>query len=257
MKTSKFKEKISAISEGVLSNTIDFLLFCLYFGFELTSARRTAAGVDWAANQAFEKVCGGEEETSFKRSLYNARAKGWAKRKEKFWQITKEGRERLSSIIPIYKEKRSWDERLYLVAYDIPETRKRDRDLIRYYLKKIGCGMLQRSVWLTPFNPKGILHQFIKGRKLRGAVIISDLGEDGSIGEESLEELVIRVYNLKRINNRYQKFINQAEKKELDAIQMNFSFLAILKDDPQLPFELLPKWWLGEKAHQIFKKIVL
>ena len=31
------------------------------------------------------------------------------------------------------------------------------------------------------------------------------------------------------------------------------SYLAILKDDPQLPFSLLPPWWKGDSAYQKVK----
>ncbi|MBU1327173.1 hypothetical protein KKB64_04890 [Patescibacteria group bacterium] len=32
-------------------------------------------------------------------------------------------------------------------------------------------------------------------------------------------------------------------------------YLSILRDDPQLPFQLLPDNWLGLKAYQLYRKI--
>src|SRR3989337_1644773 len=99
-------------------------------------------------------------------------------------EITKEGRKRLRRLIPRYDEKRVWDGRMHLVTYDIPERRYSDRQLLRMYLKKIGCGRLQDSVWITPYNPVDIIRAFVEKHDLAGTVIVSDMGDGGAIGEE-------------------------------------------------------------------------
>ncbi len=117
--------------------------------------------------------------------------------------------------------------------------------------------MLQASVWLTPYNPKEVLREFIEERKLAGQVLISDLGEDGSIGEEDLRELVVRVYNLEDLENRYVEFIQKwGGKKKLndsEKTRIYFAFTSILMGDPQLPFELLPEDWAGNNAYKLFR----
>lgn len=130
--------------------------------------------------------------------------------------------------------------------------------MLRYYLKKIGCGKLQNSVWVTPYNPREILEDFVERNELKGAVIISAVGDKENVGEETLAELVARVYDLDELHwqylqfnkkyYRYKKF--EPETKQ----QVVFDFLSILKDDPQLPFSLLPSDWAGKEAYEIFKK---
>ena len=115
-------------------------------------------------------------------------------------------------------------------------------------MKKLGCGLLQNSVWLTPYNPKNTLRDFIEEKNLSGAIIVSDIGKDGSIGEENIDELIRRVYRLNELNLRYKELINLIEEKKLNKIQAKFQYLNILQDDPQLPFEILPSDWLGDKA---------
>lgn len=259
MKREKIKEKVYDLSCGVLATAIDAVLFSLLYMGELSTAGYSSPGVARAADDAFEKLmAAGIDKETIKRAIYKATHKGLIRRQRKkdrtFWEITKEGKKRLNNLTPQYDEERVWDRRIYLIAYDIPEKRHQDRNLFRKFLKRIGCGMLQASVWLTPYNPKGTLKEFIKEKRLSGAVIVSDIGQDGSVGEEDLDDLIERVYHLGQLNNRYENFIYEVRNKNLDKKQIAFKFLSILADDPQLPFELLPYDWQGKKAYELYKE---
>lgn len=114
--------------------------------------------------------------------------------------------------------------------------------------------MLQKSVWLTPYNPREVLQDFIQERNLKGAVIISSLGKNASIGGDSLLEIVEKVYMLKKINKKYEEYLKKYNYSKTDSIKAVFAFLAILKEDPQLPFDLLPGYWSGWEAYILYKK---
>ncbi|PIP51850.1 hypothetical protein COX59_01400 [Candidatus Beckwithbacteria bacterium CG_4_10_14_0_2_um_filter_47_25] len=169
-------------------------------------------------------------------------------------QITDQGRKRIASILPNYLESRPWDKHLYLISYDIPELKKVERNRLRRLLKTVGCGLLQESVWLTPYNPKIILEEFVAKNDLIGLVLVSDLGKNGSIGEEDNRGLVARVYQLDELNRRYWEFLDRWKGKELQSETVPH-FFSILQDDPQLPFDLLPDDWLGEQAWELIKSI--
>ncbi|MEK6624932.1 MAG: hypothetical protein AABY86_08190, partial [Bdellovibrionota bacterium] len=62
------------------------------------------------------------------------------------------------------------------------------------FLRKIGCGLLQESIWVTPFNPTELVREFVNDKNLAGTVLVSVLGKDGSIGGMTLEELIENVY---------------------------------------------------------------
>lgn len=258
MRTKELKEQVLDLSCGVLATAIDLVLFSVLFGLEVGSAGygspKVARASERALSQAAELAI---DKETIKRAIYKATHQNLIQRQKrgiKYWKITKEGKKRIRSLISQYDEKRVWDGRLYLVTYDIPETKRGDRDILREYLRKIDCGMLQISVWLTPYNPTGVLKDFIRKKNLLGAIIVSDIGKDGSVGEEDLDDLINRVYKLDELNERYETFIYAAEQRELDRMQTAFEFLSILADDPQLPFELLPYNWRGEKAYGIFKE---
>lgn len=259
------REAVLKISEGVLETVVDLAIFTALFGFDLlyetspAGRGRPIFGDESYLDEAMELI----NYRSLKRAINNARKEGFIQKvgrgERVLPEVTQAGKNRLEAKIPFYDALRIWDGILYLVTYDIAERQKYDRAVLREKLLKLGCGMLQESVYITPYNPKEVLRDFIKERKLGGAVIISSVGKDGSIGEEEVLDLVYRIYGLGELNKRYKEYLKdfalggRGEKRK-DPLRAVFSFLAILQDDPQLPFELLPRDWLGSKAYKLYYK---
>ncbi len=231
--------KITKITEGVFSTLVDMSLFTIFFGISGDVTGKAALKMKDEINY-----------DALKRSYKNLEKKGLVqviKEKNALPKITEEGKKRLASILPKYNKNRTWDGRIYLVIYDVPKEKNKVRDYLRNYLIKIGCGMLQDSVWLTPYNPKKLIEEFIIKYKLDfDSIIISSIGKDGTVGELELTDLVVKVYKLQSLNARYNEFLKT--KSPMD-------FLSVLKDDPQLPFDLLPDWWVGDEANIVFNKL--
>lgn len=167
-------------------------------------------------------------------------------------EITEFGLKRLKSHIPKYHKKRPWNGKVYLVTYDVSEQKRNKRYYLRKILKELGAVPLQESVWLTPYNPREILSDFVAKNNIKTSIIVSDLGKDGGIGETNLNDFLIKVYKLESLNARYEKFIKNSRSKNINIRYFLLEYLSILKDDPQLPFELLPTGWLGYKAYKIY-----
>ncbi len=55
----------------------------------------------------------------------------------------------------------NWDGKWRIVLLDLPETRKAEREALRYLLKKAGFSMLKNSAWVSPF-PFEFLFENIK-----------------------------------------------------------------------------------------------
>lgn len=69
-------------------------------------------------------------------------------------RLTQKGKELLHVLeLKNYRLKRpkQWDERWRVLVFDIPEKRRKMRDLVRYTLESIGFKYLQDSVWLFPY----------------------------------------------------------------------------------------------------------
>ncbi len=247
---------LKQVTNGLFATTIDLLLFHIFLLGASVGKPRSSYGIQKMFAEALEQTC--EINHSTVRSA-------WRKlTRQGFIEtivdhlchrplITNLGKQRLEQIAPVYQKQRPWDKRIYLITYDIPEENRVDRNLLRDYLKQLSAVMLQHSVWLAVYNPTSLMHDFVTQKEISGTILISNTGTNGSIGDESVEELVARLYRLEELNYRYKEFLSLRKVKLHEAI---FQYLAILNDDPQLPFELLPDWWQGDEAYERYKQLV-
>jgi phenylacetic acid degradation operon negative regulatory protein len=248
-------ELAKKITEGVLAKAVDAILVMLFFGLEFEPRE-----LKWKTGENIADDLETFNYETIKNSLRYLKGKGLikiAKEKSALAKITKQGKERLKSILPIYQERRIWDKRVYLVTYDLPVSKNKERNYLRNFLKRIGCGMLQESVWITPYNPTKLIEEFAGENYLdKELILVSSLGENGTIGGMDLAQLMEKVYHLKQLNERYKNFLSSLKENE-EKNRVVFKYLSILSDDPQLPFELLPEDWVGEEAYYQFQKILI
>ncbi len=253
--TKQVSRAVLALTDGLFSHMVDVALWFAVYMAEL-SVPFKMYGNAWRAQATADRVLDHVNYQALKRAIKEARKKGWLKKANRRGappEITAAGKRRLIRIVPTYDEKRVWDGRMHLITYDIPEKRRKERGVLREYLQRIGCGRLQDSVWMTPYNPIDTIRRFITERNLGGTILISDLGKDGSIGEEDLGSLIVSVYKLDALNDRYIEWLDDIDDTGVTHWSV-MRYLSILRDDPQLPFALLPKWWKGDQAYQRVKE---
>lgn len=253
---TRFRDGVLKASGGVVSYLADFLLFMICYGVELSTAGYGSRAAGKAYARTMRELCGVKGKSTLS-SFEHLRRKGYINysKGRSDIEITAAGRKRLRRFVPVYEKKRKWDGRLYLITYDIPESKKAIRDYFRDHLKALGCGMLQASVWITPYDPRGVLRKFIGFNRLEGDVLISYAGRDSNIAGTDFKELVRRVYHLDKLNQRYKEFLKRPLEK-WPRYRIAAAVYSILKDDPQLPFKLLPKDWKGDEAYRKFSVIV-
>ncbi|MCK4781778.1 hypothetical protein KAS79_02520 [Candidatus Parcubacteria bacterium] len=245
MKRKEISKIVLKVSEGVFSSLVDLVLWNAFYLSEVGFASGSPARLGrapFSASKNLKKF----NYLTIKRAMYNAEHKGWIKND---LTLTKEGRKRLQGFLPEYFEKRKWDGNWYLVSYDIPEEKKRFREILRENLKRLGFGKLHASLWISPFNFLEEAEEIVEEYNLSIYVI---LAVSDKVGREESRILANKIWNLKEINNHYQELIKKAQKKKPE--KMIFEYMSILSRDPQLPVELLPEDWQGEEAYLFFKK---
>lgn len=261
MRRKHVAQKLLQATEGLVATATDLILFLTILPFALPGAY-TQGEVSRRTQDVLDLVGKDLNYRTIKNTMRKLIAAGLivkrSRRNALEIAITKLGRERIDAIIPTYHEKRPWDGNLYLVSYDVPAKPKHKRDMLREYLKRMGSVLLQESLWLTPYNPRDIVDEFVTQKEIGGSILVSKLGTDGAIGNETLLDLIRHVYRLDEINERYAVFLDTYggnKHKPQSLFTTTTAYLAILKDDPQLPFSLLPKEFLGEKAYQLFRSL--
>ncbi len=60
-----------------------------------------------------------------------------------------------------------WDQKWRMVVFDIPESKKKIRDILRFHLKKLGFFEFQKSIFIHPFECKNEIDFLIEFYNIR------------------------------------------------------------------------------------------
>lgn len=95
--------------------------------------------------------------------------------REDYARITPKGRQKLSSIKLDSKNglvSNNWDGKWRIILLDLPESRKAERDSIRYLLKKANFVCLKNSAWISPYPFEHMFENIKKDLGLTSELII-------------------------------------------------------------------------------------
>lgn len=173
---------------------------------------------------------------------------------EPYLRLTAKGKKRVVRDFPLLKwRERPWDGKWRAVIFDIEERERGRRDYLRGRLLELGFGMLQQSVYISPFDVAEDLREYLEAHRLDGKayVLVADrlfAGDDKALAE--------KVWSLDKINSEYDKLLAfwerstalKSEPRESLLRKIKSGYLEILAADPCLPRELLPHYWVGDKV---------
>jgi len=99
---------------------------------------------------------------SIKRAKENLIKRGMLEHKNNQLKITRGGRMYLLKCLSLGEGKelnknKKWDGKWRVLIFDIPESKRFDRDNVRHALVSIGFMRLQDSVWVYPYNCEDLI----------------------------------------------------------------------------------------------------
>lgn len=250
---------VKEISAGLFATGIDLVLLAASFGFnwmDTTSYHRkdpTDMFIDTL------KLAGIFQEKMLTACLAYAKAKGYLRGDRQDVRLTSSGRRRLVRSLPVYRDRRPWDGRLHLITYDIKESSRAKRFRLIAWLKQHQAIMLQKSVWVSVKDLSRDLYRENVIYHDEGAVLSSSLKSGEGISGKTIKELAEKWYVLDELNRRYEMWLSAARarrKNKQSLFFLKMRYLKILREDPQLPRELLLANWLGDKAYHLYKSII-
>jgi len=106
--------------------------------------------------------------------------------------LTDKGRVYLQSRDIVTIQKKRWDKKWRILLFDIPESRKAVRDIVRHALTTLGFIQLQKSVWVCPHPCEEIILLLKKEHRL-GLSLLYVVAD-----EIEAEERLLKHFNLKR-----------------------------------------------------------
>jgi len=152
------------------------------------------------------------EKRSIDRSQFLDKIRYWQRKgyitsfvenKERYIELTKKGLKVLKETdigrIKIKKPK-NWDGKWRIVIFDIPESQRDSRDILRAKLKQMGFLQVQKSVYVFPFECTQEIHELVNRLYIKKSVIIS-------IAEiiEGEKRIIERFFDLGVLNKNHLK----------------------------------------------------
>lgn len=176
-------------------------------------------------------------------------------------RATPKGLRLLSLELDLEKfSRKSWDGQWRLVVFDIEERDRRERNFLRRKLKKLGFGMLQESIWISPFPLEGELSELLDGWRLRGDILVAK--SEVLTGDQ--KALAKRVWRVDKILNDYIEIreswekLLPGERVKGEALKFQQAYFGLLEKDPYLPRELLPDdWKISDEVRKLYLTEVL
>lgn len=162
---------------------------------------------------------------------------------------------------------RKWSGIWYLLVYDVPETDRSYRNVLRQFLKRQRMGCFQKSVWITPHD---IRPQYADLDEAAALGAFACLFEARTVLGMAAERVVWESWDFDRLYEIQKRFcevygenleilrgfatpgqnaLMRLAAEEIDAYRSAFVL------DPLLPSPLLPQDYKGKEAHNLHLEI--
>jgi len=168
------------------------------------------------------------------------------------------GKESLSRRFPILT-KSKWDGNMMAVIFDIPETSKAARNILRDKLKQFGFGKLQESVWISPYHFEVDLSKFLESSGYADFVFVMNTTK---IFGRNIKDKAREIWHLDSLNSRYKEILIIASEmltgtRNKHGIKDVWNeYIKVLSNDPLLPMELLPNDWKQTELLETLNKVL-
>ncbi len=246
------------------------LLFTLYGDYI-----RHRGGEAWTGSLVELMALFDVSEQSVRSALSRMSRKGWFKSRRvgnrSYYSLTPKSTKLLNEGAQRIFQPRAdeWDGKWYLLTYSIPEKKRHLRGKLRDRLTWLGYAPLNNATWVCPRDLGPEVENVIRSLQIEKYV---DLFCADHLGFSTDREIVARCWNLDELNKVYADFIrryeadfkkHQAQLAQGDCLEPSACFVRrfmLVHEfrtfpyvDPNLPPDLLPDDWLGDKAVQLFR----
>lgn len=173
-------------------------------------------------------------------------------------RLTEKSYKTLAKDYPFYRNYFDhWDKKYRLVVYNVSEKERAKRDAIRWILKSFHLRPIEQSFWITPHNISKEIIERLRTVNLEKYVKILE----AEVNYGDFQSL----WNIQSLNNKYRDLSQILEKTikiiklrrtRIDIFRRSFLvYQKLIKQDPGLPVELLPKDWFGVKVRKEFIRL--
>ena len=241
------RENIQKITKGAVNTLTDLILLELLMLGDFLTGTRTFKGTLYKLQKNLQFV----EERRIKTALSNARAEKWI---DYHGLLTKLGKTKINSKIKLTQPGKEWSGAWLVVVFDIPEKQRGARNVFRSYLKANKFGKFQESVWISPYPHYRSEIEILRKQYRLEPFVFTFLTKN--VEGLSSKQLAEKVWRLSALNKKYHEYIQEYTNAKANPFERVGLCLAIMREDPQFPKELLPQNWRGKEVLRIYSNIL-
>ena len=188
--------------------------------------------------------------------------------KEPVLRLTAKGERATDDIFhPEQWWQRRWSGAWHLIVYDIPETQRNYRDVLRQFLRRLRMGHLQGSVWITPRDIRPEYDDLMKAAELESYAYLFQAHTVLGLPAEQVVRSAWPMDLLEQCQQWYgenaQRNWNALQLKKLSqaslwflARETNRAFRAAMALDPLLPKALWPDGYRGPEVIAWHRRLI-
>ncbi|GAB6933742.1 PaaX family transcriptional regulator [Calditerricola satsumensis] len=189
-----------------------------------------------------------------------------------YYRLTEKGRQRLEEGTSrvYHRVPEPWDGMWRVVVYSIPEDQRHLRDQFRKELQWRGFGPLSHTTWISPRNVYAQVMALIQQYDIQPYVDVFTARYDGP---QTYQQIVQKAWNMASVEAWYEAFLKtysvrfETLRQRLahgdlsdrecfvERTLLVHEYRKFLFVDPNLPEELLPPNWIGQRAHLLFQEL--
>lgn len=157
-----------------------------------------------------------------------------------------------------------------LVSYSVPESQRKNRQIIRTGLTRLGFGMVVPGLFIAPAHLRAEVMEYMTKHEVSEYV---DYFSSEPLGPGGMRERVAQWWDLESLETHYREFVDLYEHEvtkrsahtSTDLISLRAAFtlyIPLLTHwrrlpylDPGLPIEFLPDGWMGVRARRTFTEL--
>jgi len=123
----------------------------------ILNARKYYQLIPGMEDPIFKKYRHNKNKRTFSNLVYYLKKKGYIEirnlKNKKAVILTKDGIDRaIKASFKFGDDRKRKDGKWVMLIFDIPQTRRKARDLLRSILRNLGYKLFQQSVWITPYD---------------------------------------------------------------------------------------------------------
>ena len=160
-----------------------------------------------------------------------------------------------------------WDGMWRTISFTLGEDRKSQRNELREAVTALGAALVMPGLYVHASDWTPWLDDAIERLEVRDAVVTSEISRWTVRGLEAPRAIAAHLWPLHEIADGYTGFVTRHESSArlavdhdevpslAEAVRAVADFERCIRNDPLLPYELLPEDWPGRRAREILVDI--